>query len=87
MGDWEEVWVFVKTSVIFVVRLSRMDSVERVSGCVVSVASTMEIKQFESLLDQDIGKPRPCSDTMLQNGCLIIFQRTEYIIYRRKERF
>ena len=70
IGDWEEVWALVKTSVIFVVRLSRMDSVERVSGCVVSVASAMEIKQFESLLDQDIGKPRPCFDTMLQNGCL-----------------
>ena len=46
-----------------------MDLVERVNGCVVSVASAMEIEQFESLFDQDIGKPRPCSDTMLQNDC------------------
>ncbi|KAF8397049.1 hypothetical protein HHK36_018687 [Tetracentron sinense] len=46
MGNGEEVWALVKTSVIFVVRLSRMNSVEMVGGSVNSVESAMDSEQF-----------------------------------------
>ena len=88
MGDCEEVWAPVKVLVILVVKLSRMDSVEMIGGCVRSVEFALDFELFGSLLGQDAGNPRPCSDTMSHSiHFSYIFPLMGYKIYRYKNRF
>ena len=60
----EEVWAFVKTSVMFYTRLSGMVSVEIGGGV------AMDAEQFGPLLDQETRNPRSCSDIVSNSKSL-----------------